>query len=146
MKVFFLTVFAVVAAASAQAEVKRPGTFVPELCSVSGLGFEARPGVIAVKEACVGKIAGFDKEALEVTLIDNSKRVYEITVRRAPGRPRMGQNKSPFEGSMFHQRVRDDVKGELVFTSGITTSWNLSFKTTSNLKFSGSLQQVFVTQ
>lgn len=144
MKLLVLSAFTL--AASTHAEVKRPGAFVPSLCSLRSLGNSPSLSLVAVKGACIGKIAGSDKEALEVTLNDNGKRVFEITVRRAPGRPRMGANKSPFEGSMLNQRVRDDVEGVLVFTSGITTSWNLSFKTTSNLKFSGSLQQVFVTQ
>lgn len=146
MKTLFVSVIALVAAASAQAEVKRPGTFVPSLCSVSGLGHPVRPEIIAVKEACIGKIAGFEKDALEVLLNDGTKRVYELQMQRAPGRPRMGQNNTPFTGAIFNNRRHDEVRGVLVFTTGITTSWNLRFQTSSNLKFSGSLQQVFVTE
>lgn len=146
MKSVIVSLLALVATTAAHAEVKRPGTFVPNLCSVSGLGHPTRPSIVAVKEVCVGKIAGFDKEALEITTNDGEKRIYEITVRRAPGRPRMGQNVSPFEGHRFNQRVRDDVEGKLVFTTGITTSWQISLKTSSNLEFKGNMEQVFVTE
>jgi hypothetical protein len=146
MKSVFVSLLAVVAASSAQAEVKRPGSFVPSLCSVSGLGHPTRPSIVAVKEACIGKIAGSEKDALEVLTNDGEKRVYEIKIHRAPGRPRMGENDSPFEGSTRSSRVRDEVEGVLTFTTGMTTSWQLQFKTTSNLKFQSTLQEVFVTQ
>ena len=145
MKTLFVSVVALVAATSAHAEVKRPGTFVPSLCSLENDRGAIRPGIVAVKEACIGKIAGFGKDALEVALTDGSKRVYEVQMRRS-GPPRMGQNKTAFEGALFNNRQHDEVRGVLVFTTGITTSWQLQFRTDTNLSFSGNLREVFVTQ
>ena len=145
MKTLLVSIIALVAVTSAHAEVKRPGTFVPSLCSVSGLGHPTRPSIIAVKEACIGKIAGFEKDALEVLLNDGSKRVYEIKMRRS-GPPRMGENKTPFEGALLNNRQHDEVRGVLVFTTGITTSWQMQFETDTNLSFRGNLQKVFVTE
>lgn len=145
MKPLFVSVVALVAATSAQAEVKPHGTFVPSLCSHQNDAGRIRPSIVAVKEACIGKIAGFQKDALEVQLNDGSVRVYKIQMRRS-GPPRMGQNKTAFEGALFNNRQHDEVRGVLVFTTGITTSWQLQFRTDSNLTFSGNLREVFVTQ
>jgi hypothetical protein len=138
--------FALAAPTLSQAEVKAFGTFVPSLCSLASNQSNPRAAVLAVKSACLGKIAGFRTEALLVVLNDNSSVVYDINVNRNPNAPRMGLSSAPFTGAIRGQAASGQVEGVLVVTSGVTVSWNLRFKTSSNLKFAGAVRPVLTTQ
>lgn len=145
MKSLLLAIF-VLTAGAAQAEVKVPGTFVPSLCSIDR-DRSISTEIVKVKKVCFGEIAGFDKKAVELYLNSGESRLYSIELKSSiKGNRGMGVSRVIFKGGLAVLRMHDPIVGELVTTSGIRTSHNISLKTSTNLKFSGALEPVFVTQ
>lgn len=129
--------------ATSNAEVKRPGTFVPSQCSQNSTS-DAMLSIVAVQSVCVGQIAGSGHQAVQLSLNEGSVRTYLIEVNGRLGG--MGASKAKFAGQITKSRVHDAISGTLSMTSGITVTYGISLKTSSNLTFSGSLWNVSVTQ
>ncbi len=131
-------------ATASHAEVKEPGTFVPSLCSEKQTD-EVRPSVVAVEGVCLGKVVGSEGSVIQLTLNDGAVRLYSVELERS--QPRMGSHTSKFTGNVMTIKMIDNISGQLKTTSGITVTHDITLETsTTNLKFSGPMQMVFVTQ
>ncbi len=127
---------------NAFAVLNPPGTFEPDMCAYTNFGSPGsfRSDVIAVDEVCKGSLAGLNQQAVQVIVNDGSVRVYAITVKDA-AKGKMGIQKLPFKGENVEDSS-DKIKGNLYFSSGITTAWSIELETTGNLKFEGNLERV----
>lgn len=129
------------AASFAQAKVMKHGEFVPELCSSRKMG-GVKPSIVDVTQVCTGTLTGMNTRAVEIKLNSGEKRVYKVKFKLVSGNGGMGITKSSLAG---HELDRSDkIEGELVTTSGVSVTHQISIRTDSNLAFAGYMESVKV--
>lgn len=142
MKFLSLVLLSLVSVA-ALAEVKPPGTFVGSLCSFNE-NEKGKPtiDIVAVESVCLGEFVGFKKQILQLTLNDGTVRNYEIKMKK--NTVRMGATTTPFKGVNVEDE-EETIKGNYIFSSGITVFHKIELVTSSNLEFAAPMEMVFTT-
>jgi hypothetical protein len=141
MKILSLLLLSLVSA-SALAEVKPLGTFVPSLCSNASEDNGFKIDIVAVESACMGELSGTGKQAIQLQLNDGTTRTYEVKMKKKV--IRMGATTIPFKGVNVEDET-ETIKGNYYFTTGITVTHNIELKTSSKLEFKSRLEAVFTT-
>lgn len=128
-------------AATAQAEIKKPGTFVASQCS--------RPSNESgdVERVCLGSIVGDNQKAIRIQLIEGGTMIYAIQLENNLSN-RMGVSRARFEGNLMKGRRnwQDKISGVVERMSGITVTYRISLNTDSGLEFTGSLWPMMTTK
>ena len=131
-----------------QAEVKRPGTFVPNLCSHAS-NARTHTDAVAINSVCVGSIVGMDGKVIELSLNDGGSRRYGVKMEGTPPGG-MGSFSNKFNGDRLlrgnDESGAESISGVISTSSGISFSSSISLRTSGNLTFKGPLEIVYVTE
>jgi hypothetical protein len=131
----FVALITLFLAVTVQAEVKKAGTFVARLCSEKIDNNVISADIVRVESVCVGAVA--KQDVLSVRLNDGTRRLYKLDIVSQAGR--MGINVEKFTGTLISKRQQDKIRGSLSTTSGVRVTYGITFKTESNLRYSGPL-------
>jgi hypothetical protein len=121
------------AASNTLKELSADLAFNAILCSPAQSAAPAGPA--SITSVCTGNARGMT-DALQITLASGAVKLYKISIQRAA--TAMGPVKQALSGVNAND-ASDTVSGVLVTTMGITTSYGISFTTTSNLSYRGAL-------